>query len=162
MSMLGARDNETRSYLEFVDVLRRYGAEPEADMQALWRRMVFNILISNTDDHLRNHGFLYADLSGWRLSPAYDLNPVPIEIKPRVLSTAIDLDDTTASLDRALEVSSYFELEPGKPQRIAREVAQAVALWRNEAAALGLTSAEIDRMASAFEHDDLKAARRGS
>ena len=162
MSMLGARDNETRSYLEFVDVLRRYGAEPEANMQALWRRMVFNILISNTDDHLRNHGFLYADLAGWRLSPAYDLNPVPTDIKPRVLSTAIDLDDTTASLDRALEVSSYFELEPGKTQRIAREVAQAVALWRNEAAALGLTSAEIDRMASAFEHDDLKAARRGS
>lgn len=162
MSVLGARDNETRSYLELVDVLRRYGAEPKADMQALWRRIVFNILISNTDDHLRNHGFLYADLSGWRLSPAYDLNPVPTEIKPRVLSTAIDLDDTTASLDRALEVSSYFELEPGKTQRIAREVAQAVALWRNGAAALGLTSAEIDRMASAFEHDDLKAARRGS
>lgn len=161
MSMIGARDNETRSYLEFVDALRRYGAEPEADMQALWRRIVFNILISNTDDHLRNHGFLYADLSGWRLSPAYDLNPVPTEIKPRVLSTAIDLDDTTASLDRALEVSSYFELEPEKTERIAREVAQSVALWRNEAAALGLTSAEIDRMASAFEHDDLKAARRG-
>ena len=161
MSMLGARDNETRSYLELVDALRRYGAEPKADMQALWRRIVFNILISNTDDHLRNHGFLYADLSGWRLSPAYDLNPVPTDIKPRVLSTAIDLDDTTAALDRALEVSSYFELEPGKTQRIAKEVAQSVALWRNEAAALGLTSAEIDRMASAFEHDDLEAARRG-
>ena len=78
------------------------------------------------------------------------------------LSTAIDLDDTTASLDQALEVSPYFELEPGRTQRIAKEVAQAVALWRNEAAALGLTSAEIDRMSSAFEHDDLKAARRGS
>ena len=61
-----------------------------------------------------------------------------------------------------LEVSSYFEFESGKTQRIAREVAQAVALWRIEAAALGLTSTEIDRMASAFEHDDLKAARRGS
>ena len=79
-----------------------------------------------------------------------------------VLSTAIDLDDTTASLDQALEVSPYFELEPGRTQRIAKEVAQAVALWRNEAAALGLTSAEVDRMSSAFEHDDLKAARRGS
>ena len=161
MSVLGARDNETRSYLEFVDVLRRYGAEPEADMQGLWRRIVLSILISNTDDHLRNHGFLYAGPSGWRLSPAYDLNPVPTDIKPRVLSTAIDLDDTTASLDRALEVSSYFELEPDKARRIAKEVAQAVALWRDEAATLGLTSAEIDRMASAFEHDDLKAAQRG-
>ena len=83
MSMLGAKDNESRSYLEFVDVLRRYGAAPTDDMEALWRRMVFTILISNTDDHLRNHAFLYEGQGGWRLSPAYDLNPVPTDIKPR-------------------------------------------------------------------------------
>ena len=86
MSMLGSKDNETRSYLEIVDALRQHGAAPKADMEALWRRMVFNILISNTDDHLRNHGFLYAGQAGWRLSPAYDLNPVPTDIKPRILS----------------------------------------------------------------------------
>jgi serine/threonine-protein kinase HipA len=72
MSMLGARDNETRSYLEIVDALRQHGAAPKSDMKALWRRLVFNILISNTDDHLRNHGFLYDGPIGWRLSPAYD------------------------------------------------------------------------------------------
>ena len=86
MSMLGSKDNETRSYLEIVDALRQHGAAPKADMEALWRRLVFNILISNTDDHLRNHGFLYAGQEGWRLSPAYDLNPVPTDIKPRILS----------------------------------------------------------------------------
>ena len=75
MSMLGSKDNETRSYLEIVDALRQHGAAPKADMEALWRRLVFNILISNTDDHLRNHGFLYKGPAGWRLSPAYDLNP---------------------------------------------------------------------------------------
>ena len=108
MSMLGANDNETRSYLEFVDALRQYGAAPKQDMHALWRRIALSILVSNTDDHLRNHGFLYAGPAGWRLAPAYDLNPVPIDIKPRVLATAIDLDDGTASLQSLLEVAFVF------------------------------------------------------
>jgi len=158
MSMLGARDNESRSYLEFVDALRQYGARAEQDMHALWRRIVFNILISNTDDHLRNHGFLYAGPDGWRLAPAYDLNPVPIDIKPRVLTTAIDLDDGSASLDLAMSVARYFELDENKARMIASEVGQAVQGWRDVAMRLGLTLVEIDRMASAFEHEDLKAA----
>jgi serine/threonine-protein kinase HipA len=161
MSMLGARDNQARSYLEFVDVLRQYGAAPKEDMQALWRRIVFSILISNTDDHLRNHGFLWDGPAGWRLSPAYDVNPVPIDIKPRVLTTAIDMDDGTASLKLALEVAGYFELSPAGAQQIAAEVGKAVVRWRTTAKKLGLTSAEIDRMASAFEHQDLKAAMAG-
>jgi len=158
MSMLGANDNETRSYLEFVDALRQYGAAPKEDMHALWRRIVFSILISNTDDHLRNHGFLYAGPDGWRLAPAYDLNPVPTDIKPRVLTTAIDLEDGTASLDRAMDVAAYFELNAKAARGIAAEVGQAVATWRGEAARLGLAPTEIDRMASAFEHEDLQAA----
>ena len=158
MSMLDAQDNEPRSYLEFVDVLRQYGAAPKEDMHALWRRIVFSILISNTDDHLRNHGFLWAGPAGWRLSPAYDLNPVPTDIKPRVLSTAIDLDDRTASLKLALEVAGYFELGEAEAHKIAGQVGHAVATWRKQAAKLGLTPAAIDRMASAFEHEDLQAA----
>ena len=158
MSMLGASDNESRSYLEFVDALRRYGASPKQDMHDLWRRIVFNILISNTDDHLRNHAFLYAGPDGWRLAPAYDLNPVPTDIKPRVLTTAIDLDDGTASLMLAISVVGYFELDEGKARKIAAEVGRAVATWQVEATRLGLTQTEIDRMASAFEHEDLRAA----
>lgn len=158
MSMLDARDNEARSYLEFVDILRQHGAAPREDMHALWRRIVFSVLISNTDDHLRNHGFLWAGPAGWRLSPAYDLNPVPTDIKPRVLTTAIGLDDGTASLKLALDVASYFELAPEEAGEIAAEVGKAVAAWRKMAAKLGLTATEIDRMASAFEHQDLKAA----
>ena len=158
MSMLGANDNETRSYLEFVDALRQHGAAPKEDMRALWRRVVFSILISNTDDHLRNHGFIYTGPDGWRLAPAYDVNPVPTDIKPRVLTTAIDLEDGTASLDRAMEVAEYFELDAKTARGIAAEVGQAVATWRGEAARLGLTPSEIDRMASAFEHEDLQAA----
>jgi serine/threonine-protein kinase HipA len=158
MSMLDAKDHEVRSYLEFVDILRQHGAAPKEDMHALWRRIVFSILISNTDDHLRNHGFLWAGPAGWRLSPAYDLNPVPTDIKPRVLTTAIDLEDGTASLKLALEVAPYFELGSDEAHNIAAQVGQAVATWRKEAVKLGLTAPEIDRMASAFEHDDLNAA----
>jgi serine/threonine-protein kinase HipA len=158
MSMLDADDNTPRSYLEFVDVLRQHGAEPKQDMHALWRRIVFSILISNTDDHLRNHGFLWAGPAGWRLSPAYDLNPVPIDIKPRVLTTAIDLDDRTASLKVVLQVANYFELGEGEAHKVAGQVGHAVASWRREASKLGLSVAEIDRMASAFEHQDLTAA----
>jgi serine/threonine-protein kinase HipA len=161
MSMLGSKDNETRSYLEIVDALRQHGAEPKADMEALWRRLVFNILISNTDDHLRNHGFLYAGQNGWRLSPAYDLNPVPTDIKPRILSTAISEDDGTASLGLAMEVAGYFELDEKKARGITAQVAGAVVRWRDEAARQGLTRAEADRMASAFDHEDLKNASQG-
>jgi serine/threonine-protein kinase HipA len=161
MSMLDARDNEARSYLEFVDVLRQHGASPKQDMHALWRRIVFSILISNTDDHLRNHGFLWAGEAGWRLSPAYDLNPVPTDIRPRVLTTAIDLEDGTASLKLAYAVASYFELKTAEARAIAREVGKAVSSWRKEAARLGVGNSEIERMASAFEHDDLKAAVAG-
>ena len=158
MSMLDARDNEGRSYLEFVDALRRYGASPKEDMHALWRRIVFNILISNTDDHLRNHGFLWTGSSGWRLSPAYDLNPVPTDIKPRVLTTAISIDDGTASLKLALEVADYFELSKAEAAEIAGQVGKSVARWKKDAAKIGIPAAELERMASAFEHDDLKAA----
>jgi len=158
MSMLGARDQEPRSYLEMVDALRQHGASPKEDIEALWRRLVFNILISNTDDHLRNHGFLYEGQAGWRLSPAYDLNPMPIDLKPRVLSTMITEDDSTASLGLAMEVAGYFELNAARAKAISKEVAQSVATWRKEAPRHGLSKTEIDRMASAFEHDDLKQA----
>ncbi len=161
MSMLGAKDNETHSYLEIVDALRQHGAAPKADMEALWRRIVFNILISNTDDHLRNHGFLYEGSDGWRLSPAYDLNPVPTDIKPRILTTAINEDDGTASLALAMSVAKYFELDTAKAREMAKQVGKAVSKWRNEAAQHGIGKNEIDRMASAFEHGDLKEALTG-
>lgn len=160
MSMLGSKDkdNETRSYLEIVDALRQHGAEPKADMEALWRRVVFNILISNTDDHLRNHGFLYQGQEGWRLSPAYDLNPMPVDIRPRILSTAINEDDATASLPLAMKVAEYFDLDAAKAKTIAKEVGKSVSKWRDEAARHGIKKTGIDRMASAFEHEDLKLA----
>lgn len=158
MSMLGANDNETHSYLEIADALRRYGAAAREDLIRLWRRIVFSVLISNTDDHLRNHGFLYASPGGWRLSPAYDLDPVPADVRPRVLSTAVDMDDPTASLDLALETAEYYGLKPKDAKAIAREVGLGAAGWRGEAKRLGIGSREVERMASAFEHEDSRKA----
>ncbi len=156
MSVLEAKDNEMHSYLEIADAIRQISASPKEDLEALWRRIVFNVLISNVDDHLRNHAFLYSGLSGWRLAPAYDLNPTPTDIKPRILSTAIDLIDPSASLDLAVGVAHYFDLENLQAKKIVREVGSATALWRKEALKLKIKKTEIDRMASAFEHEDLR------
>lgn len=151
MSMLGARDNEQHSYIEIAYALTQNGGSPEEDMAELWRRIVFSIMISNTDDHLRNHGFIYERYKGWRLSPAYDMNPTPIDIKPRVLTTAIDFDDTSASLETALSVTKDFRLSKNQALEIIKEVSLAVKQWRKVASQLGLSAVECDRMASAFE-----------
>jgi serine/threonine-protein kinase HipA len=155
MSMTGSRDGERGSYPEVVDVLTRYGAQAKTDAHALYRRMVFNVLVSNVDDHLRNHGFLWLGRAGWSLSPAYDLNPVPTDVKARILSTNIDLDEGTCSIDLLERAAGYFALGLPRARRIIREVAVATARWRTVARAAGARPAEINRMSSAFEHDDM-------
>jgi serine/threonine-protein kinase HipA len=146
--------------LEIVDALRQCSAAPNEDLAELWRRIVFSILISNVDDHLRNHGLLWEGPAGWRLAPAYDLNPTPTDVRPRVLSLAVDDQDHTASLELAFEVAEYFQINNKSAREIATEVGQAVASWRNEADRLGIKKAEIERMESAFEHEDLRQATK--
>jgi serine/threonine-protein kinase HipA len=157
LTALGARDGESRSYLDLANVLRQIGSSPKLDLEQLWRRMVFNILVSNTDDHLRNHAFLH-DGDGWRLSPAYDLNPVPIDVRPRVHALAIDAEDPTASLDHARAVARSFGLTAPASRSVITEVARSVRRWRTIAAATGLSKSQIERMSTAFEHTDLEAA----
>ena len=154
MSMLGAADNEDHSYLEIVDALRQFGSQPERDCAQLWRRIVFNILISNTDDHLRNHGFLFDGAGGWRLSPAYDMNPTPLDVKARILSLAIDEADDTASLDVALGMARQCGLKQPAAREIVGEVQSAVTQWRSYAASYGLNARDVARMASAFVHEE--------
>ncbi len=161
LSMLGATDGERRSYPEIADALRAHGAAATQDLAELWRRIVFSVLISNTDDHLRNHGFLYAGVAGWRLSPVFDVNPVPTDIKDRVLSTAIGLNgDPTASLETAFEVAPLFGLKPAEAKHIAALVGAATRRWSDVAARYGISAAEIERMRSAFEHDDSAAVAK--
>ncbi len=159
MAMMAARDGERGSYPEIVDTLVRHGAQAKTDAHALYRRVVFNVLISNVDDHLRNHGFLWFGKTGWSLSPAYDLNPVPTDLKARVLTTNIDLDEGTCSLDLLQSAAEFFGLTLFQAREIIKEVAAVTATWRDTAREVGARSAEINRMASAFEHDDLRGAR---
>lgn len=156
MSMISAYDNETRSYLELVDAMRTYGALPTRDIHELWRRIVFTVLVSNVDDHMRNHGFLYSGTSGWILSPAYDINPTPTDIAPRILSSAIDIDDQTASLDNVLGVADYFDIKLNQAKEYICKIGNVVSSWQKIAKTYGLSTNEIDRMASAFEHEDLR------
>ena len=119
--------------------------------------MVFNVLISNTDDHLRNHGFL-REPGGWRLSPAYDLNPTPVDVRPRIHALALNETDQDASLETVLGVAAQFRLDKPETTAIAKAVGGVVATWREVAGQHGLTANQIDRMASAFEHEDLARA----
>jgi serine/threonine-protein kinase HipA len=158
MSMLGAADGDHGSYPELVDTLTEHGARAREDAEQLYRRMAFNVLVSNVDDHLRNHGFLWEGHSGWTLSPAYDLNPTPTDLKPRILTTNIELDDGTCSLALVESAAEYFGLSPVQARAILKSTAEAVSDWRDVAKAAGAKAAEIRRMASAFEHDDLARA----
>ena len=158
MAMTGSRDGERGSYPEIVDTLVKHGAQTKTDAHALYRRVCFNVLISNVDDHLRNHGFLWVGKAGWSLSPAYDLNPVPTDLKARVLTTNIDLDEATCSIDLLEAASEYFGLGLASARTIIKEVATVTATWREIAKQVRVRSAEITRMASAFEHDDLTRA----
>jgi serine/threonine-protein kinase HipA len=120
--------------------------------------VAFSVLISNVDDHLRNHGFLRTNRSGWTLSPAYDLNPVPADIKARVLTTNINLEEGTCSIPLLESAAGFFALSLADARRIIGQVAGATRNWREVAREVGAPPAEIKRMASAFEHDELHQA----
>jgi serine/threonine-protein kinase HipA len=151
MTMLEARDGDQRSYLEIAEVIEERSLAAGADLRQLWRRMAFSILISNTDDHLRNHGFLHKRGDSWRLSPAFDLNPDP-QPGTKELSTAIDYTDTRASVDTLMRVAAYFRLDSNDALDVLAEVTRAVARWRTVAKSHGLTQRDLDVMEPAFEH----------
>ena len=148
MTALEALDGEQRSYLEIAEVVEQTSSRASADLAQLWRRIVFSILISNTDDHLRNHGFLHAGGTSWDLAPAFDLNPDP-DPGSKDLSTAIDTSDTSASVALALSVAPLFRLSPKAAAGVVQDVAAAVSTWRSNAAAW-LSPAQIEAMAPAF------------
>ena len=158
LSMLGLKDGERGSYPELVDALASHGAQARDDARELYRRMVLNVLISNVDDHLRNHGFLWVGKQGWTMSPVYDLNPTPADVRPRILATNISLDEATCDMNLVISSAEFFGLSPTEAKATAKEVAKVTATWHEVAAAAGASGSEIRRMASAFEHNDLKRA----
>jgi serine/threonine-protein kinase HipA len=151
MTMLGYKDgdsfHEGVSYLEIVDFLTNNGANIDSDLKELWSRIVFNIFISNTDDHLRNHGFILTD-KGWILSPAYDINP---NEDGTGLSLNIDLDDNSLSLDLPLKVLEYFRLDKEDGLIIIDHIRKVVSDWRRIANKYQLPKSEQEIMAKVFD-----------
>lgn len=110
LGVMGVKDSGRSSYPEIADALVQHGTQGQTDSHAPHRRVVFNVMISNVDDHLRNIGFQWLGRTGWSLSPAYDLNPVPTDLKARVLTTNISLDEGTCPLDLLEASAEYFGL----------------------------------------------------
>ncbi len=151
MNLLGYSDgtdhSDGASYLELVEFLMQHGSDVEVDLQELWRRIVFSICVSNTDDHLRNHGFLL-EPEGWKLSPAYDINPNPYGTG---LNLNISEDDNSLNLDLAREVAEYFRLDQKQREAIMVQVTASVGGWREAADASGISRGEQERMSRAFK-----------
>jgi serine/threonine-protein kinase HipA len=160
-TMIGADPGEAseHSYTEIVDAIRVHGAAPQSDIEELWRRMAFFILITNVDDHLRNHGFLHVDRGQWRLAPAFDVNPFPE--RARELKTWIsESAGPAATVDGLLSVAPYFRVSRTRTRAILGEVERAVSRWRSVGKRLGMSERELADLADAFEHPERVAARK--
>ena len=151
MSLLGLGDGDTATYTDIAECIRMYSSAPTEDLHELWRRIVFNVMVGNLDDHLRNHGFLYDRNNKWRLSPAYDLNPVPQTEKARELTTWISEEGPEADLELALRAAPCFALKASKADAVITEVAAALKGWKNTARRLGMSAADIAVYATAIE-----------
>ncbi len=160
LTLLESSDMDRRSYLEIADAIERNANTAGRDLTELFRRMVFSILTSNTDDHLRNHGFLRRG-SGWDLSPAFDMNPNPETTDH--LTTAITLDDATADIDLAMEVAPLFRLNQAEARGIVGEVEVGTRSWADVATQVGVPGRDLALMEPAFEGERrIKARRAGA
>jgi len=151
MNMTGNNEDTIKdnppSYLDIAEFIQFNESNNTKELHQLWRRIVFNIAISNTDDHLRNHGFILNKI-GWQLSPAYDINP---SIDKDGLSLNIDSDNNALDFDLAKSVGEYFQLQEKKMDDILKEIKGAVKNWKKEATKIGISKAEISLMSSAFK-----------
>jgi len=147
-------------YTDIADVIRQISSKPVDDLHELWRRIVFTILVSNSDDHLKNHGFIYAGGDRWRLSPAFDINPSPS--RHRVLETGIIQGGSfDASLDIALEACGFFELTPAVARQQAFQMSETIANnWKQALRDEGASSGDLRTYADAFEHTESRKALR--
>lgn len=156
-TLLQASREEDRSYTEIVDAIRTHGYAPTQDVRQLWRRLVFNLLITNVDDHLQNHGFLHMEHGLWRLAPAFDINPFPD--KERESKTWLsEQDGPITDVQMLLARAAYFALDTDQALAVLAEVHAAILNWRQLAtsAEVGLRAAELGDFAPAFEHEQME------
>jgi serine/threonine-protein kinase HipA len=149
MTLVGKSDHEGASYLDIAEAIVKL-ADPDAivaDLHQLYRRVVFNVVTANRDDHLRNHGFLRAH-EGWRLAPAFDVNPLPEK-----LEHSLALNDTlrVPDLEIVRETAPFYRLSSAQASQIVDEVTKAVANWASAARDAGISSDEMERLAAVFE-----------
>jgi serine/threonine-protein kinase HipA len=160
-TMLGGELTEPseHTYTEMVDAIRVYGVDPQADIEELWRRIAFTILITNVDDHLRNHGFLHENREFWRLSPAFDINPSPE--RTRELKTWISEDvGPEMTIEALMSVIAYFRITNARARQILSEVAYSVEGWRRTGQSIGMSDEELEPFVDAFEHAERDAAKQ--
>jgi serine/threonine-protein kinase HipA len=156
MTLLGLQDGadhvEGVGYLDLVGFIMQNCPEAKEDLEQLWRRMVFNILVSNTDDHLRNHGFILTD-TGWRLSPAYDMNPNEMG---NGLTLNISENSNELDISLALETAHLYQLKSDRAESILKEMQQEISHWRTVAKKLGISHSEIEQTKRAFRLVDIR------
>lgn len=158
-SLLGLPQGELGAYTMLADGIRQFGNDVAGDLSELWRRLIFSLLASNYDDHLRNHGFLMHEPGRWSLSPAYDLNPVPEMDRARVSKTAITESQEEPTIAGALAAATRFGLKTTESKKILREVFTAVSGWRKTGKQLRLKASTLDAYASAFDHPLMEELR---
>jgi serine/threonine-protein kinase HipA len=149
LTMLEASDGDERSYLEIAEAIEQHSDQASDDLRQLWRRILFSVLISNVDDHLRNHGFLHVHDGVWRLSPAFDINPNP-EASATNLRTSIDYSRSELEVDLVMSVAELFRLDAQEAELILNQVADSVREWPQVARRNGLSESEISSMTPAF------------
>jgi serine/threonine-protein kinase HipA len=160
-SILQAQRDEEHAYTEIAERIIAVGSDPKHDLAELWRRIVFNLLITNVDDHLRNHGFLHVAHGQWRLAPAFDLNPFPD--KDQELKTWLTEESgPVSSIDEIVRVANHFWLQPNQAKEILVQVHSAVLNWRSVATSpvVGMKVRDLKDFAPAFEHAQMEEARR--
>jgi len=159
-SLLGLAPDEPGAYTLLADGIRQFGHDTATDLRELWRRLVFSLLASNCDDHLRNHGFLMRAPGRWALSPAYDLNPVPEIDRTQTPKTPITEEQEEPTIAAALAAAPRFGLKATTAKTILREVLAAVSVWRKTGKQLRVKASTLDAYASAFDHSLMSEAKR--
>lgn len=158
-TFMGLPGTEPGNYVDLAMQIRNFGSNPKADQAELHRRLTFGVLVSNFDDHLRNHGFL-SSRGKWELSPAFDINPAPEE--GQSLKTAIsDIHGFAPSIEAVIEVAPYFDLTEDEAVDQAKTMAETISeTWRQEGKSLGMTSNDFKMIAPAFETEQMEIARK--
>jgi serine/threonine-protein kinase HipA len=155
MTLLGLQDGtdyvDGTGYLDIAGFITQHSPSVKEDLEQLWRRLVFNMLVSNTDDHLRNHGFILTK-QGWRLSPAYDMNPNEMGSG---LTLNISENNNSLDLSLAMETANYYQLKKDTAERILQEMQKEVSGWRRTAKKFGISNSEIEQTKRAFRLADM-------